>query len=383
MKYLMAVLIAGCAMWACSSGRSEDDHARYASVRKIKYEKIAYDTILLNHPNSSYVGRFGMSGDSIYFADGMYATLATFDKKGNLRNMFLGKGEGPREVRNIHNLSIEKDYNYIFENWNVHVFNKQWNKVKVFTMNWNYKRPLEEVKNNPKAHYNEIYEVKYFGNQYAQIGPGRFLFNIESTHPKFNGYMQKYAKQYYEEAKIFGVLNVHTNKVEMLAGNYPHYYTQHYPLPIFANWHYDFKNDSIYLNFESEEKIYVMDKNFRKVRSFGIPPQQPLNNAYTFTKSPEEYDKIVKDERKARGIYASVYFSKDRNTLFRTVYLGEGENAGAMNYVLQVYENNDLVGEHALPFDCKIIGEDDEYLYAEGLLDETASKMSVYRIKLS
>lgn len=140
-----------------------------------------------------------------------------------------------------------------------------------------------------------------------------------------------------------------------LVGHYPNIYTQK-NIPIFGLYDFAILGTNIYVSFNADPKIYVLDTQGTPLYSFGCPDED-IKLDYPQTKTFDEYEDKWFEHRQKYGYYDRIYL-KD-NTLLRTC------RTDKRKYKLQVYQNEQMTGDIELDRPMEIIGLGaDNYYYA-------------------
>lgn len=387
-SYLSTIIIWFTLVIGCKS-KNEKGLIRWdikLTSQQLTKNQIAFDTIYVNHPNVSFRGFWKMDGDNLLFFDKLFATVVIFDKTGKYVSTFLGKGQGQKECEGIDSWCKKGNINLIFNGYKTYHYNSNWERIKVATLNFNATVSRNELENNPKAEYMEIYEVKYFHNNHTMLDSNKVLFNIESTHPKFNGYFSNSSKEYFQQANIFAKLNVNTGRWEESQGNYSNYYVQHPNIINFSNWSYDIDAHNLYLNFDADSLIYVYDKQFKPLYAFGRKGLG-MNQKYIETTTYDESNSVFHQERVKKGYYSDIKRLEENNLTFRCYTTGN-DNANIFkedytnNRRMQIYKNTVLVADVIVPNRFNLIGYDKSFIYADGFVDDINEKLAFFKFKI-
>jgi hypothetical protein len=156
---------------------------REPGIVQIQLNTLDIDTVLLNHPNSSYIGFFEAYSNKVYFLDKLFATATVFDLNGKYNGQHLGKGEGPDEVEGIRGYIPDGKDHIVFKGYSVYSFDKNWKRVKHAVLRWESDKSQNELINNPEPDDAGIYEVKYKPEMYKIFDQEYFILNTESTVP--------------------------------------------------------------------------------------------------------------------------------------------------------------------------------------------------------
>ena len=343
------------------------------------------DTLYLDIPDGFGSGFTTMANDSLYFFDQVSGRVYSFDTNGRYGSKKLGIGNGPKEVTGIDAYLYADGLHIIMHGWTVFIFDKNWHRINQFKINFDVKQNITTLERDPKPEYHGIYEVKYFENQLALYDENHLLFNIESTHPKFNAFI---SEKYYAEGRTLASLNLSTGKVDTIFGDRSPEYLKHQFIPNNDFQYYDFVNDTFYVNYEPDSMIYVFDKNFTKINEFGKGGYD-MNTDYELTKTLNaafDQNKFFID-RTEKGYYTYVKAFPDQKKTLRIYTLGtDSEDLEELFQVkkrMQVYENFDFREEWDLPQTrFKVLGYVNDHYYADGLPDYDNNRVGIYRFKL-
>jgi len=347
---------------------------------------LSIDTIFLNHPNSSFQGFFEMDNNKILFFDNLFASVGVFDINGNFISTYLGKGQGPKDCQGINSWVKNGNTNLIFRGFAIYKYTNEWERYKTLVLNTIPTISKLDLENNPKPDYIDIYEVKYFHNHHSMLDSTYVLFNIESTHPKFNGYFSNVSKEYYKNANILAKVNIKNGRWIENKGHYSDYYFTHPNIPNFANWSYDYDGNNIYLNFEADSLIYVFDKNVKPLFAFGLKGNN-MNQNYIQTKNYDDAMKIFHVERERKGFYSDIKHIKDKDLTFRCYTIGNKSIQSLEDEYnnirrMQIYKHEKLVADIKVPKRFRIIGYDSTFIYADGIVNTVEEKLAFYRFKI-
>lgn len=353
------------------------------TAQQLSITQIGIDTVFVNLPKFSYLGFWKMDGSQLLYFDKMYGAVSIFDKIGKFVSTPLPKGKGPRE---IDSWCKNGSNNVLFEGCRIYQYDSKWQKIKVSSLNTDSTISKKELIDKPKASYLEVYEVKYFQNNHTMLDSTHVLFNIESPHPKFNGYFSAFAKAYYQQANIFARVNINTGKWEKNLLHYSDYYVAHPNVANFSNWSYDMDASKLYLNFDADSLIYVYDKQLKPLYAFGRKGVN-MNQKYIETTTYKEAIKVFSQERAAKGFYSTIKRIAKLDLTFRCYTTGNSEadifdDDDANNRRMQIYKGTVLVGDVQVPSRFNIIGYDENFIYADGYLDESNEKLAFYKFKI-
>jgi hypothetical protein len=375
-----------------SCGFSQSDITIEKTKHIISIHQLKLDTLVTQHPNASFQGFFALDTlqKNILFLDHLFATATVFDYEGRYLQTNLGKGQGPNEVKGIQHYIRGQKNHFIFNDWNTYTYNLRWQRTKISYFDWNINgKQIKDLENNPQPDQRGVYEVKYTGNKFI-LKETRILFNIESSHPRFNGYFPNVSNQYYKTAKIWALANPQTGQIQSIHGAYPSIYSENNMIPNFSNWYFDTLDDLLLVNFEADSLIYVYDKNFELTKAFGLAGKATRLN-YRKTKNYDDAVNGFASDRQKYGYYYTITCFAKSSIVFRCYKMGTSQEAEEFNVQspddlnpmrMQIYQNQTLIGDVAVPSRFKIIGKVGKYYYADGYYDEEKGTMGVYRFSL-
>lgn len=352
-------------------------------AQRLTYQTITIDTVYVHLPNTSFEGFWGMDNQQLLFFDKPYSSVSVFDNSGKYLSTPLKKGQGPLQLDSWCKNGSE---HLIFGGFDIYRYNSNWKKISHSRLNFKPTISKKEILENPKAEYLEIYEVKYFHNKLTMLDSTHVLYNIETTHPKFNGYFSNVSNEYFQRANIFGRINIDTGRWEENLLNYSNYYVQHPNLINFSNWSYDIDSQHLYLNFEADSLIYVYDKQFKPLYSFGSKGIN-MNQKYIETTTLKESNRVVFQERVRKGFYSDITRIEAVDLTFRCYTTGNSQtdvfdNDYSNNRRMQIYKKTELVADIKVPNRFKIIGYDDSFIYADGIIETSSEKIAFFKFKI-
>ncbi len=368
----------------------------YVPTSGTKTEKkifaLSVDTVIVQNMIGSSHGFFKSVNGNILFFDRLLSKVTSIDKEGAVLGVKLDVGEGPKEIPHFTFHAFSGQSHFFISGYTVFEYDADWSRKRKFDIKWFPEKSLEELEKNPKPWYRGIYEIKYLNNEFIPFGKESLIFNIESTHPLFNGYFQETSENYYKNARVIGVLDLQDGKIVGLEGRYPSYYRSQSNVPNFSYYNCDASNDKIYINFNADSLIYVLNSDFDPIETFGVSGVgMGLNYLSTYTY--EDAVEIFQDERCVNGFYSGLKYFEAEKILFRTYYQDiddlqneidchRGEHANTGKHRMQIYMDHVLIGDVEVPNRFSVFGKIDDTYYADGLMDEEAEKLGFYRFKL-
>lgn len=362
------------------------------SQEAIRYDQIALDTIFLSQPAPITDFFLRMQGDEYYLFDKRLCKLFVYDANGNFVDQHLGLGRGPGEVSKLRDHISHKGEHLIIDNVHVQVFDASWRFQKQLDFSWPMVHSIAELTSHPDPSYIDLYETKYYENRFASFSDSSLIFNIETTHPKYNAFN---TKEYYQTSKIFGLYDINKQEIISVLGKKSPVYQKYSYIPNHDYHYYALANDTLFINFEPDPLIYVYDKTFSPIYAFGKPGRQ-MDQKYDETQNTE----VIHDRNKffidrvTKGYYYHLSYFPGEKMLFR-IYT-TGMDKAIIDQVseiienpkrMQIYHGTTLIGDVEIPPRFRIIGYKAPYYYADGYdhyLDTESShdRIGIYRFKL-
>lgn len=343
------------------------------SISTIKIDSIQFKDDI----ETSSVGDFSILNDTLYFSDHLFGYLFRLNKEGNFIDKNIGKGNGPNEARAF-NYSIVANGGYYFLDGgssNFYFFNKNFKKEKDMRVNWENKRSKQEVLANPDPTLGDSYE---FGFGYPGVfkiwDKNHVAIAITASHPKFNGYFD--TDLYYNHSRILALVNLESGKIEKYIGRRSPVYLNYKNLPNFDHFSFEITDSQIFVNFYADPNIYILDKKEGKaIGKFGQIGKN-MKTDYPVTKTYEQAEDKWEEDQANYGYYHYLKYIANKKILFR----GYRKGAGSTTDGLQIYKENQLIGDVAVPKGLQIIGMIGDDFYAENKATNTDEVLKLYKI---
>ncbi|MBW6537073.1 MAG: hypothetical protein K0B11_18845 [Mariniphaga sp.] len=372
--YLFLILLIGC------SRHEEMSFEEYFEVKpittkKILIDRIKLDTINFDNINSSFSGQLQIDDSLLYFIDSRFCWVFVFDTNGRLLEKKLGQGRGPNEipVKSIDAFSFlpdgkkialgsTSDYYLINENWELDFKN-------IFDINYN--NTVREDPENP-ATYTFDYENLFLQSD----SKGHIFIPIYGESERFN----PFSRRYYLEGRILLKVDYRNNKIKEVMGRRSPRYLDYKYLGHHAFFHYDIDNsDNFYISHEIDSLIYVYDHTFRPVKALGFKGKE-MDTDYKelSTLDIKQFRNLYFNDRPKRGYYTWVKYFDEKNILFRSYK----KNPDTPFDGLQIYRNDTLIADVAVPKNCNVVGYIKPYFYTNARIDEMNEKIKAYRFEL-
>lgn len=380
--FLFLVLLTSC------DDKNDIDATTYYDVKNIsktnagkKIINIQTDTIYIDSSiETSFIGDFWVFEKSLYFSDKYFNYIFQFNRDGLLTDKHVGKGNGPNEVTGF-SYAIPTDSGFSLSfggNNSIYSFDKNWNKISGFRINWDLKTSKKEILENPDPAATGAYEFDYgIPEIFKKWDSDHVAMVITASHPKFNGYFN--TSLYYNQSRILALVNLKTGKVDKLIGRRSPFYLLHENLPNFDHFNYEIISNALFVNFWADPSIYTIDKKSGLATGkFGVPGNGMKIN-YLMTQSYEEAEEQRVEDQTNFGYYHYLKYLPEENLLLRGYTKGKGSTADG----LQIYKDYALIGDIEVPKGLKIIGSIEGELFGSQLEPkEEDENLKIFKIRL-
>lgn len=350
---------------SCTNGNKKKLESKSNNTKtNIKIQNIKITPHKLEGFDSSGNGDLIMYNDKLLFADELFDVVFECSLDGKFTKIRTEKGNGPHNILGCGYYIKTKNYHiFTTKNWDVSIMNKNWERAKVFKINFPIQHTIEELTNNPSCDHIGIYEFDIFSKDICEYDDSHILIPISTDHFKLNGYGTN-SDEYYKNSYILGIVNIETGLVEKMIGHRSKIYLENKYIPNF-NWFSLTKIKSKYLvSFAADPKIYVLDKKGNTIETFGNKGKN-MNTNYRLTKDPNIGIKNTKEDFLIFDYYKNIKYINETNILFRT-YKKKLKNYDG----LQIYQNNKLIGDIKVPKYFKVIGFHKGVYYAQGKIND-------------
>ncbi|MDO5978347.1 hypothetical protein [Flavivirga spongiicola] len=351
----------------------------YTGNSNISFNSISMDTISIDGSKTSLVGRWSCLDDKLIFGDFYYGSFYIYDTNFNFKNKVLSRGRGPNEIPSkkwvdytVHDdqiFIIGSSYDYYIVN------NRTWKKEKSSRLNFsNESTNIKKLFNDPKPHYLGLYEVNYPGLNLSFLNSGKLLFSISTTHPKVNAYT---SRVFYDEFNTIATLDLKNNKIENMFCNYSPIYQDYEYIPQFSNVLFTKSKDELLFSFEADSLIYRAKEDNIITSKYGNKGRN-ISAEYPEVTTTDNYVGVYKTDRAQFGYYKYLKSIPDTGILFR----GYQKDKPSKMDGLQVYRDNNLIGDVNVPIGFRIIGYIEPYYYAQLPPDDLKEEFTLFKFKL-
>jgi hypothetical protein len=371
------IVICFCVLMCCFSCQSGSKTENFKPIKndiKINaYNELFTHEVLLDSIESSYIGDLFIVKDSIYFIDKRFCWVFVFDKNGIFKNRYLGQGRGPSEI------STGLIDGYLHLNDDSHFFIGGSNDCHFFDKDFRHKKSFIIDKGNKSGSLDydspAIYTLNY-SNLIIKNYEDYLYYTIYSEYGTMN--FIESPLDYFKKSRMISKLNIKTGRVEKVLGNFPDIYCRDLSLKQLSNLNFDIDNDgSFYLSFEADSLIYVFDKDFYPVSTFGYSGKEMIHKPLVLS-SFESFQNEYEQNRAERGFYTSIDYIDETGLLLRTYQKGSEQKMDG----LQIYKSNTMIGDANVPKGFKILGYIEPYYYGFTKIDEDNETIKIYKFEI-
>jgi hypothetical protein len=342
---------------------------------------IELDSIFLNPEATSFNGFIRIYNDIIYYVDQTTCKLYAFNSDGELLHSRLGKGQGPQEfsARFIADYTQTPDGKHFFQGLddNTYIYDENWTIVTKNFIDWQEKHSREEMMQNYDASMPGLYAINALvsENMKGRLVNNHIYYEVYSEHPTFNFII---SEEYYSEGRIIAKLDYRNSIVKEIIGRRSLAYAKYKYLGHLSFLHFDTDGgNQFFLNFEIDSLIYICDKNFVPINSFGSKGNNMNTNYIEFNKF-EDLDKRYYDDRQKCGFYTGLEYIQERELLFRSYTRGDHAEFDG----LQIYKDKVLVADVDVPKGFKVEGYIAPYFYSTIFSNSEKQTIKTYRFTL-
>lgn len=347
------------------------------SHKETRVSSITFDTLSIIPPVSSHLIESGIYNENIYIVDRHFCTVLTFSKDGEFLSKDLGKGGGPKEttIGRIATHTRFKDGSFMLLGYNMdhYLYSKDCDKKSSFTLNPS-NNVSENIEDNPYT-YTHLYT-----DMVCRSFDNNVYFSVRAEHPELNHL--EHTTNFL--SKSCNILEVDINKqspTNVLSKGYPDIYKKNpNKYVVFSGINFDVDNKgNFYVSYEADSLIYLYDKNFKPIQSFGYAGRN-MDCNYIPIADFADSRKNYRNERNTKGYYYWLEYEEETKTLFRTYKKGASESSDG----LQIYKDKTLIADLDVPKNMRIMGYIAPYYYSHVICDDENEneKMTIYRFKL-
>lgn len=375
MRYHKIFIITIVTLYSCSE--ENKDHFTHTRINKppvTTLQHLAFDTVNLDLPTTSYVGVFQMYGDKLFFVDHIYCMINELDLEGNFKSHHLGKGNGPLEIPRLSDFLATSEGYIATHDWSFYVYDTSWTLKKKFVTNWNDKAS-NDLLANPDPRNMGMYETQYYGNvlRYNK-SKEELITKVVTEHQTYNAFT---TAGFYKDSRVMGSININKGSIASVFGRFSPVYEQYQYIPFHSFMDYDLTDQKFYVVYEPDSLIYVFDTDYKPLYAFGNAGKN-ISLKFTETNQLEVFEDIEANQkaREEDGYYQSIRAFDETGVVFRKYQ----QDGGAQR--MQIYKDLQLIGDVAVSKTFRVIGFRAPYYYAEEIIDEENEKLAFVKFKI-
>ena len=353
-----------CVFAGCNRFESEYDGLPHKGIKNISITSIKADTLTIDGSSISLDGKWILHKGRLYFIDYSLVGVREYDLDGNFIGRHISKGRGPNEWHVPFVTAIYTDDDELIGidgSWVMQVYDsvyqrigrpyKMLSDIRFEANDWN------QLLHKPNVENTHMYEFSTDSRGMAILNDN-LVVPIVTDHVNYNGYyISSNAKKFWRYSYTFLSIDTQLQKTGKKFGKYPPIY-QTRNIPAFSTYSFDTHKDELYTSFTADPLIYVRDNQGVLLYSFGINASG-VSSDYPETLSYEEFSQVFKDHLKKYSYYTGIKFADPY--LFRTYKLANNNGYG-----IQIYKDENLIGEINVEQKIEILGVHDNLYY--GLL---------------
>lgn len=357
------VLVLGCLNYmACNDAIFVDEYLniRHDGQNNVEVTKVTLDTILIDASSTSLEGEWHLKDNKLYFIDQALVGVKVFDLEGQYIAEYIEKGRGPNEILQpilAGSFSDGGDFVGIDQGWMISLFDGSFKKEKSCILFGDIdgdKKVWDNLLQNPDPDEFRMYEF-FISARSVRFLNDQIIIPVITEHVDYNGfYKNANTQDFWLKSYNFLTIDIQNRKTGKLFGHYPPIFRER-NIPTFSLLSFDTGNGHIYCSYGADSLIYVRDNNGRLINSMGYAASS-IRGEYPETETFEDYSSNHRKHQKEYGYYKRIKIANDH--LFRS-YKKDGDTG----YGLQIYKNNDLIGDISFSEDIYIIGYSNGFYY--------------------
>lgn len=366
---------------ACDDATFVDEYVdiKHDGQKKIEITKVVLDTILIDASFTSLEGEWHLKGDKLYFIDQALVGVNIFDLNGQYVAKHIEKGRGPNEILKpilAGAFSDKGNFVGIDRGWIISLFNESFKKEKSYILLGDIdgdKQVWDNLLQNPNPEEFRMYEF-FINAKSIRFLKDQIIIPIITEHVDYNGfYKNANTHDFWLKSYNFLTIDIQNRKTGKLFGHYPPIFRER-NIPAFSLLSFDTEKDYLYCSYGADSLIYVRDYNGKLIKSIGFAASSIVGK-YPETETFEEYSSNHRRHEKKYGYYKQIKMAN--NHLFRS-YKKDGD----VGYGLQIYKNNDLIGDISFLEEICIIGYSNGFYYGVLPVDMDLEQFRIVKFKL-
>lgn len=379
--YIFLILI----VFGCSQQKTDElsEIATSQLPKDIVIQNLELEQVSFTYEGFVGKGSVELEDDKLLFLDRLSMQVIEFDQTGDFLRIPISNGDGPSEIPRFQTFANSEEGKFFMNGWTIFQYDEMNSLAERILLDFDYKSDKKDVASKPDFDDVRAYEVKYWANQ-LEVRDGYLYTKIESSHPEFNFVMHK---EYYEKAPLYGKVDLSTGKVVDLLGKRPAIYQNYNHIPHFDYYFHDFLDSEIYISFEPDSLIYILNEDFEVQEAFGNKGVG-MDQSYREVSTVEDWEDYWRINQTQKGFYKYIKVIPEEELVFRTYTTGNRDpnsfELGTNPQRMQIYHQKRLIGDVEVPNFFSVIGKIGDYYYADGSLDNPDNEeIVVYKFKLT
>lgn len=366
---------------SCNDSTFVDEYInlQHTGEKNVQITELPLDTIYIDASLTSLEGEWHLKDNKLYFIDKVLIGVNIFNLNGQYIGRQIERGRGPNEILQpmlASSFSKDGDFVGIDQGWVVSLFNEQFKKEKSYRLFEDIdgdKQVWEDLLQHPNPNEFRMYEF-FINTPGIRFWKDQIIIPIITEHIDYNGfYKNANAQDFWLKSYNFLTIDIQNRKTKKLFGHYPPIFRER-NIPVFSLLYFDIENENIYCSYRADSLIYIRNNKGELVKSIGYAASS-INGNYPDTETFEDYSKHRREHEKQYGFYKQIKVVN--KYLFRS-YKKDGE----LGYGLQIYKNDNLIGDINFVEEVNMIGYSDGFYYGVLPVDIDSELFRIIKFKL-
>ena len=379
LDWVLVLLCLNCI--ACDKATFVDEYVniKHDGQKNIEITKIVLDTIFIDASFTSLEGEWLLKDSRLYFIDQALVGVKVFDLDGLYIEKHIERGRGPNEILKpmlAASVSDRGDFVAIDRGWIISLFNECFKKDKSYILFGDIDGDAQMWDNllrSPDPEQFRMYEF-FINARSIRFLNDQIIIPVITEHIDYNGfYKNANAQDFWLKSYNFLMIDIQSRKTGKLFGHYPPIFRKK-NIPTFSLLSFDTKSDHVYCSYGADSLIYVRDHHGKLLKSIGYAASS-INGEYPETETFEDYSSNRIQHEKKYGYYKRIKVVNDY--LFRS-YKKDGD----IGYGLQIYKDDDLIGDVSFSEEVYIIGYSNGCYYGVLPVNVDLEQFRIIKFKL-
>ena len=358
MKNISIILILSIMILTGACEKASDSSHSHVGEKSIMITEIQYDSIKIPADSTSIRGNFVLMDTMLLFVDRLYCKIFPFSiYDGKPSRPIGGMGQGPGEMVGVicgSAISPADTLMWILDASNgVYEYSLRSGSI-VFLTQLDFSWDKADRNNYESTSVYNTMQMTSFGVTVADMGNGKVLYPLSLV----DQFLDEMNVERYKKGHILGVVDKNTLKVEKVIGSMASYY-QDTPIPLFEFFDYavNYSDSILYVSHAPDSLIYCYKYPDSLLYVIGFEPEGLHRD---FTVGYDLGNRILRKEILHTSVNTGLYYDATDKLLFRTSITDYVTG----NVVVQIYSDNNLIGEVNAPPFFHLLGRIDDRYYA-------------------